>query len=176
MSRHRCQRGGKYKSRSKGLRNRGASLKVKCKCYVGTLEHPITKKVIFSGVNLIHTEPCNPSLGQQMIGRVKSGRNFRSMPFQVPPLNTHTHTKKGTRTFSCHNCRSLNEQQHWLSAEFLLKLSECHSYGTLTFLKLSQQIKIACATSGCTLNRNKYVAQKLETKNIRIMMQSTMRK
>ena len=83
--RHRCQRGGKYKSKSKGQRNRGASLKSNCKCYVSTLENPSTKEVIIAKASLKHTPPCNPSPMQSMIGRVKSGRNFKSRPFQVPP-------------------------------------------------------------------------------------------
>ena len=83
LFRHRCQRGGKYKTKSKGIRNRGASLKVQCKCYVGTLENPTTKEVIISGLRLDHTLPCNPSPAQQMVGRVKSGRNFKSIPWLV---------------------------------------------------------------------------------------------
>ena len=83
--RHRCQRGGKYKSKSKGQRNRGASLKSNCKCYVSTLENPSTKEVIIAKASLKHTPPCNPSPMQSMIGRVKSGRNFKSIPFKVEP-------------------------------------------------------------------------------------------
>ena len=58
-------------------------MKVQCKCYVGTLENPTTKEVIISGLRLDHTRPCNPSPAQQMVGRVKSGRNFKSIPWQV---------------------------------------------------------------------------------------------
>ena len=81
--RHRCQRGGKYKSKSKGKRNIGASIKVNCKCYVSTLENPLTKEVVIAKAKLQHTEPCNPSSVQAMVGRVKSGRNFKSIPIQV---------------------------------------------------------------------------------------------
>ena len=96
--RHRCQRGGKYKSKSKGKRNIGASIKVNCKCYVSTLENPLTKEVVIAKAKLQHTEPCNPSSLQAMVGRVKSGRNFKSIPIQVhhvfsppPPLSCVPH-------------------------------------------------------------------------------------
>jgi len=39
---------GKYKSKSKGKRNIGASIKVNCKCYVSTLENPLTKEVVIA--------------------------------------------------------------------------------------------------------------------------------
>jgi len=83
---HSCNRyrgGRKFKTKGKGMRQRGASQKVGCQWSVETMEDMATGVTEIIKVNIIHTSPCVPSPIQLLTARQKSGRNFRAIPMEV---------------------------------------------------------------------------------------------